>query len=37
MLSIRNISAGYGNKCVLHEVSLEVGQGQFVGLIGPNG
>jgi iron complex transport system ATP-binding protein len=37
MLSIRNVSAGYGSQCVLHEVSLEVGRGQIVGVIGPNG
>ena len=37
MLSVRNVSAGYGSRCVLHDVSLEVGRGRFVGLIGPNG
>ncbi len=37
MLSVRNVSAGYSSKSVLHAVSLEVARGQFVGLIGPNG
>jgi iron complex transport system ATP-binding protein len=37
MISIQNVSAGYGGNCVLHEVSLEVARGEFVGLIGPNG
>jgi iron complex transport system ATP-binding protein len=37
MLSVQDVSAGYSSNCVLHEVSLEVGRGEFVGLIGPNG
>jgi len=37
MLSIRNIHAGYGSQLVLEDVSLEVADGEFVGLIGPNG
>lgn len=37
MLSLRQVSAGYGDQCVLHDVTLAVGRGQFVGLIGPNG
>ncbi len=37
MLSIENISAGYGDGLVLQNVSMEVKAGQFVGLIGPNG
>jgi branched-chain amino acid transport system ATP-binding protein len=36
MLEIRNLSAGYGLAPVLHEVSLEVGSGEIVALIGPN-
>ena len=37
MLSINNVSAGYGGEHVLRNVTLEVGDGEFVGLIGPNG
>ena len=36
MLSIQNIDAGYGDEPVLHGVSLDVADGEFVGLIGPN-
>ena len=37
MLSICNISAGYGSNLVLHDVTAEVKPGEFLGLIGPNG
>ena len=37
MLSLAAISAGYGSFQVLFDVSLEVPQGQAVGVIGPNG
>jgi len=37
MLSIQNVIAGYGRKIVLDGVSMEVGDGGFLGLIGPNG
>lgn len=37
MLSIQNVTAGYGRKIVLDGVSMEVGDGGFLGLIGPNG
>ena len=37
MISIKNISAGYGSELVLKEVSIDIKAGQFVGLIGPNG
>ena len=37
MLSIQNISAGYGDVLVLHNVTMKAGTGEFVGLIGPNG
>ena len=37
LLSIKNIVAGYGSVEVLHEVSLEVRQGEIVTLIGGNG
>ncbi len=36
MLEIRNLSAGYGPAAVLHDVSLDVGAGEIVALIGPN-
>ncbi len=37
MLRVENVSAGYDGRYVLHEVSLEVVHGEFLGLIGPNG
>lgn len=36
-LALRGVSAGYGGREVLHEVTLEVAPGEVVGLIGPNG
>ena len=36
MLEIRNLSAGYGPAPVLQDVSLDVGAGEIVALIGPN-
>jgi branched-chain amino acid transport system ATP-binding protein len=37
MLEISNLSAGYGAALVLHGVSLTVGQGEMVALVGANG
>ena len=37
MLEIENLSAGYGNQRVLHGVSLSLGEGQLVAVLGPNG
>jgi branched-chain amino acid transport system ATP-binding protein len=37
MLSIRNLSAGYGSFQALFDVSLEVKAGESVAVIGPNG
>jgi branched-chain amino acid transport system ATP-binding protein len=37
MLSLSGVSAGYGSFRALFDVSLEVAQGQAVGVIGPNG
>lgn len=37
MLMIKNLSAGYGAIMALHEVNLEVKQGQIVSIIGANG
>ncbi len=37
MLSVKDVTAGYGKTRVLSEVSIEVAQGQLVVLTGPNG
>jgi len=37
MLSVRNVSAGYGPTDVLQNVTVKIDAGQFTGLIGPNG
>jgi ABC-type branched-subunit amino acid transport system ATPase component len=37
MLSLAAVSAGYGSLRTLFDVSLEVPQGEAVGVIGPNG
>ncbi|PIQ77776.1 ABC transporter ATP-binding protein [Candidatus Peregrinibacteria bacterium CG11_big_fil_rev_8_21_14_0_20_46_8] len=37
MLTIKNLSAGYGGPIIIHDVALEVGEGQIVTIIGPNG
>jgi branched-chain amino acid transport system ATP-binding protein len=37
VLSVHNISAGYGDTIVLRDVSLDVAAGQVVALLGPNG
>ena len=37
MIKLHNISAFYGKKQVLSELSLEIGKGETVALIGPNG
>ena len=37
MLDIRNLSAGYGAALVLHGVTLRVGTGEMVALVGANG
>jgi branched-chain amino acid transport system ATP-binding protein len=37
MLSVRNLSAGYGKVEVLHGISIEVPRGRLVTLIGSNG
>jgi branched-chain amino acid transport system ATP-binding protein len=37
LLSLANVSAGYGSFRALFDVSLEVASGQAVGVIGPNG
>ncbi len=37
MLSIKNLTAGYGGPLVLQNVNLKVNEGEIVTLIGPNG
>ncbi len=37
LLEVRNVSSGYHRKRVLRDVSLSVGEGEIVGLIGHNG
>jgi ABC-type branched-subunit amino acid transport system ATPase component len=37
ILSVRNLSAGYGKLPVLHDLSLEIAAGAMVAIIGPNG
>jgi branched-chain amino acid transport system ATP-binding protein len=37
LLSLSNIRAGYGESLVLHDLSIEVGEGEVVCLLGANG
>ena len=37
ILSLQNITAGYQDNNVLHDVTIDVEQGRFIGIIGPNG
>ncbi|MHB8627330.1 MAG: ABC transporter ATP-binding protein [Aggregatilineales bacterium] len=37
LLTIEKLSAGYGKLQILHDLSLSVDRGQFVGIFGPNG
>jgi zinc transport system ATP-binding protein len=37
IISINNLSAGYEQRAVLHDVNLNVYQNDFLGIIGPNG
>ena len=37
MLTINNLTAGYGKLHILHELSLQVAAGHFVAILGPNG
>ena len=37
MLSIKNLTTGYGKKEIIHDVTFTVGEGEFLGVIGPNG
>lgn len=37
MLEINNLSSGYSDVAVLHDVSVRVDAGQFISIVGPNG
>lgn len=37
MLALHNVQAGYGKSVILHSLSLEVGEGESVALLGRNG
>ena len=37
MLELKSVSAGYGDKIVLKDVSLKVNKSEIIGLVGPNG
>lgn len=37
LLDVHDLSAQLGRRTVLHDVSLNVGKGEFIGLVGPNG
>lgn len=36
-LAIRDLTAGYGDAAIVHEVNIDVGPGQVVAVVGPNG
>lgn len=37
LLRLENITKRFGGLMAVHQVSLEIGQGEFVGIVGPNG
>ena len=37
LIEIKDVIAGYGSKTVLRDVSLDIYEGDFLGIIGPNG
>ena len=37
LLEVENLHAGYGRVQVLHGIDLEVGEGEAVAILGPNG
>lgn len=37
MLKLKNVTAGYGSTTILHDVSLEVNEGEIVTIVGGNG
>jgi ABC-2 type transport system ATP-binding protein len=36
-IELKNLSRSYGSRTILHELSLQLQPGEFVGLLGPNG
>ena len=37
LIELKNISAGYGNTNIIHDISLVVNEGEIVAIMGPNG
>ena len=37
LLRLENVTKRFGGLTAVHEVSLEIGRGEFVGIVGPNG
>jgi iron complex transport system ATP-binding protein len=37
MITISNLNAGYYSTDILHDISLQINKGDFLGIIGPNG
>jgi ABC-type cobalamin/Fe3+-siderophores transport system ATPase subunit len=37
LMQIRNVTFGYRGREVLHDITLTVGRGEIVSLLGPNG
>ena len=37
MIQLRNVSAGYRKKTVIHDISLDIHPGEVLVLLGPNG
>jgi len=37
LVSLREVTLGYGRKVVLRDVTMEIGAGEFWGFVGPNG
>ena len=37
MLELRNVTAGYGEKLILHDISLDFPPGTVTAILGPNG
>ncbi|MCM8784000.1 MAG: ABC transporter ATP-binding protein [Candidatus Omnitrophica bacterium] len=37
LLSVENLSSGYGRKTVLKNINFQIKEGEFLGIIGPNG
>ncbi len=37
MLTVENVTSGYGQMEILHDVSIKIDQGEIISIIGPNG